>query len=67
MVRALAHAATTWPGVPVRIAAQSRLESFYASLGFVVAGARYLEDGIDHTEMLHSDPSAGHRGAHRRV
>ena len=52
MVRALAHAAATWPGVGVRIGAQSRLESFYASLGFVVAGPRYLEDGIDHTEML---------------
>jgi ElaA protein len=53
MVRALAHAAATWPGHAVRIAAQSRLEAFYASLGFVVAGPRHLEDGIDHTEMLH--------------
>jgi len=67
MVRALAHAAATWPGVPVRIAAQSRLEGFYASLGFVVAGPRFLEDGIDHTEMLHSDLSAGHRAADEGV
>jgi ElaA protein len=52
MVRALAHLAATWPGVAVRIGAQSRLEAFYASLGFVVAGPRYLEDGIDHTEMV---------------
>ena len=52
MVRALAHVAATWPGVAVRIGAQSRLEAFYASLGFVVAGPRYLEDGIDHTEMV---------------
>jgi len=52
MVRALGHAALVWPGVAVRIAAQSRLEAFYASLGFIVAGARYGEDGIDHTEML---------------
>ena len=59
MSRALAHAAATWPGVPVRISAQSRLERFYASLGFVVVGPRYLEDGIDHTEMLHSGSSAG--------
>ena len=59
MVRALAHAAETWPGVAVRISAQSRLESFYASLGFVVAGPRYLEDGIDHTEMVHVAPGAG--------
>jgi len=54
MVRALAHAAVIWPGVAVRICAQSRLEAFYASLGFVVAGPRYLEDGIDHTEMVHA-------------
>jgi ElaA protein len=58
MVRALAHAAETWPGVAVRIAAQSRLEPFYASLGFIVAGPRYLEDGIDHTEMVHSGDAA---------
>jgi ElaA protein len=59
MVRSLAHAAQTWPGAAVRIAAQSRLEAFYASLGFVVAGPRYLEDGIDHTEMIHTAPGAG--------
>ena len=59
MVRALAHAAETWPGAAVRIAAQSRLEAFYASLGFVVAGPRFLEDGIDHTEMVHAAPAAG--------
>lgn len=52
MVRALSHAAELWPGSPIRISAQSRLEAFYASFGFVIAGPRYLEDGIDHTEML---------------
>jgi ElaA protein len=52
MVRALARTASLWPRVPVRIAAQSRLEAFYASLGFVIAGPRYPEDGIDHTEMV---------------
>jgi ElaA protein len=59
MVRALAHAAEIWPGAAVRISAQSRLEPFYASLGFVVAGPRYLEDGIDHTEMLRAPDLAG--------
>jgi len=52
MVRALAHVAEIWPGSAVRISAQSRLESFYGALGFVIAGPRYLEDGIDHTEMV---------------
>ncbi len=65
MVRALAHAAHTWPGSAVRISAQSRLEAFYESFGFVVASPRYLEDGIDHTEMVHAAPAAG-LSAHRR-
>lgn len=65
MVRALAHAADTWPGGAVRISAQSRLEAFYESFGFVVASPRYLEDGIDHTEMVHAAPAAG-LSAHRR-
>jgi ElaA protein len=52
MVRALGHVAEIWPGSGVRISAQSRLESFYAALGFAIAGPRYLEDGIDHTEMV---------------
>ena len=67
MVRAIAHAADLWPGSAIRISAQSRLEAFYASLGFVIAGPRYLEDGIDHTEMVriadiggHSAPTLGH-------
>ncbi|MEO5845533.1 MAG: GNAT family N-acetyltransferase [Caldimonas sp.] len=58
MVRAIAHAAETWPGVDIRIAAQSRLEGFYASLGFAIAGPRFLEDGIDHTEMTRAAPGA---------
>ncbi|MEB2782048.1 GNAT family N-acetyltransferase [Algoriphagus sp. C2-6-M1] len=35
----------------IRIGAQSYLLSFYRSLGFEVAGANYLEDGIEHVEM----------------
>ena len=59
MVRAIAHAGEIWPGAALRISAQSRLESFYASLGFVIAGPRYLEDGIDHTEMVRAPDAAG--------
>ena len=59
MARALAQVDSTWPGSPVRIAAQSRLEAFYASLGFVAVGAPYLEDGIDHTEMVRASGPAG--------
>ena len=53
--RAIVGAGAQWPGVSIRIGAQSRLERFYAEFGFVAVGARYLEDGIDHTEMLLAD------------
>lgn len=52
MRRALALTAERWPGAGIRISAQSRLEAFYAGFGFEVAGERYMEDGIVHTEML---------------
>jgi ElaA protein len=52
VARAIAGAARAWPGVAIRISAQTRLERFYESFGFAIVGAPYLEDGIDHTEML---------------
>jgi ElaA protein len=58
MIRSLALVGAIWPGVGVRIAAQTRLEAFYVSLGFVAIGLPYLEDGIDHTEMLRSADAA---------
>ena len=50
--RAIAQAHTAYPGVGIRISAQSRLEAFYGEFGFSVASDRYLEDGIWHTGML---------------
>jgi ElaA protein len=41
-----------WPGLPIRLAAQKRLEAFYASLGFRAASEDYVEDGIPHVDML---------------
>jgi len=52
MLEALRRAETLWPGQPIRIGAQSRLERFYVTLGFVTASAPYDEDGIEHIEML---------------
>ena len=52
MRRAILHSSECFPGRGIRISAQSRLEAFYADLGFVIVGERYLEDGIPHTEML---------------
>jgi ElaA protein len=37
---------------PIRIGAQARLKNFYSQHGFVDTGAPYVEDGIDHLEML---------------
>jgi ElaA protein len=36
----------------IRIGAQYYLKKFYESFGFKQAGAIYLEDGIEHIEML---------------
>jgi ElaA protein len=58
VARSIAEARRCWPGTSIRISAQSRLERFYAEFGFVVQGAQYLEDGIDHTEMLLAAPPA---------
>ncbi|MGZ5249513.1 MAG: GNAT family N-acetyltransferase [Caldimonas sp.] len=52
VARSIAHAGAVWPGMAIRISAQTRLELFYEEFGFVVVGAPYLEDGIDHTQML---------------
>jgi ElaA protein len=53
MEEGLARAARLFPGAPIRIAAQQRLEAFYASLGFRTVSAPFDEDGIPHVEMLH--------------
>jgi ElaA protein len=54
MVEGLAGCARCWPGRPVRISAQARLERFYNDFGFVREGDDYLEDGIAHVAMLRS-------------
>jgi ElaA protein len=50
--RALALVRTTWGVQPIRIGAQARLKDFYRSHGFVDTGLDYVEDGIDHVEMV---------------
>lgn len=41
-----------WGVQPIRIGAQAHLEAFYRQHGFVPDGQPYVEDGIDHIEML---------------
>ncbi len=52
MREGLARARAVWPGRAIRIAAQQRLEAFYASLAFRTVSAPYDEDGIAHVDML---------------
>ena len=49
---ALARTEALWPGKPIRIGAQARLEKFYNEFGFVQSSDPYDEDGILHIEML---------------
>ena len=41
-----------YPGEPIHIGAQLYLRKFYSSLGFEAFGDVYLEDGIEHIEMM---------------
>jgi ElaA protein len=41
-----------YPNQPLRIGAQRYLERFYGAFGFVAEGAAYLEDGIEHIQMV---------------
>ncbi len=41
-----------WGEQPIRIGAQAHLQAFYRQHGFAPAGDLYVEDGIDHIEML---------------
>ena len=57
MIEGLARTGRVWPGHPVRIAAQQRLEAFYADLGFRTVSSPYEEDGILHVDMLIHAPT----------
>ncbi len=52
MSQAVACLSQVWGVQAIRIGAQAHLEGFYRQHGFHKAGPLYLEDGIDHIEML---------------
>jgi ElaA protein len=52
MLAALAAAEQLFPNSAIRIGAQRYLERFYGGLGFTRASDPYLEDGIEHIEMV---------------
>ena len=50
--RAITAIGESWGLQPIRIGAQARLKKFYQSHGFVDVGLPYVEDGINHLEMV---------------
>jgi len=52
MIRSIDAVKTLYGNTPQRIGAQLYLKNFYSSFGFIVAGDVYLEDGIEHIEMV---------------
>ncbi len=55
--RGIEHNLSRWPGCDIRINAQSHLQPFYTSLGFVGEGIECLEDGILHRQMRYQAPA----------
>ncbi len=51
MQSSICYIARNFKGQDIKISAQSYLERFYKSLGFIPTGKTYLEDGIPHMEM----------------
>jgi ElaA protein len=52
MEEAVAAVCSLWGPQPIRIGAQAHLKEFYSSHGFVDVDMPYVEDGIDHLEMV---------------
>ncbi|MBZ9653954.1 GNAT family N-acetyltransferase [Phyllobacterium lublinensis] len=51
MVESIAQCERLYPQSPIKLSAQSHLQRFYGSFGFVPASEEYLEDGIPHVDM----------------
>jgi len=58
MEQTMHYLINTFGKVPVHIAAQDYLESFYQSFGFKTTSPVFLDDGIPHIEMLFSPTSS---------
>lgn len=52
IVKAREAIAQTWGEQAIRIGAQARLAHFYAKHGYRDVGQPYVEDGIDHLDMV---------------
>ncbi|MCQ8877319.1 GNAT family N-acetyltransferase [Pseudoalteromonas shioyasakiensis] len=56
--QAIAVCVEQWPSKDVYIGAQTYLLDFYRSFGFSAIATPYLEDGIEHQDMILKNPSA---------
>lgn len=56
--KALEETRRLYPGQSIRIGAQLYLKSFYENFGFEVSGEPYLEDGIEHIQMIKKEPES---------
>ncbi|HET9430674.1 MAG TPA: GNAT family N-acetyltransferase [Chitinophagaceae bacterium] len=52
MKKSIEEAVSLFGMQPIRISAQLYLKEFYSSFGFIQTGEIYLDDGIEHIEML---------------
>ncbi|GAB4534459.1 MAG: GNAT family N-acetyltransferase [Roseibium sp.] len=52
MQAGIARAEELAPGCEIQVSAQAHLEGFYSSLGFRTVSDVYVEDGIDHIDMI---------------
>ncbi|MCE6073495.1 GNAT family N-acetyltransferase [Agrobacterium vitis] len=52
MREAIAACEQRFPSSPIALSAQSHLQLFYQSFGFLPVSAEYLEDGIAHVDMV---------------
>lgn len=53
--RALDEMSRLFPGQPIRIGAQLYLKTFYEGFGFKIEGDLYIEDGIEHIQMIRKE------------
>ena len=59
MLEGIRRARELYPGQAIMLSAQRYLKTFYGSLGFVVTGEPYDEDGIPHINMVMARKVAG--------
>lgn len=51
-----------WPEASIAISAQVRLEKWYGSFGFETTSESYLEDGIEHIDMVRKPADVASKG-----